>query len=303
MWLQSISFNASYDMTLNGIPEMIIEEQGGHGLPTGRVSIFEWNGSIFASLIQGEAYRTGQYFSFAEMPFLPDITIHDIDGNGTIELVLESNLPSPVPSQYAHLIPWRNETHIYYWNGEYFSKGQIKYEAAQYRFQAVQDADRESINGKHQTALDLYQEVILNHQLLPWSESIYENEIAKSFSIRDNYLTPTSVPPDPTEYPRLAAYAYYRIILIHLVQGNESDVITTYNTLQEKFGSDPYAHPYVEMATAFWEAYQSIHKMYDGCAAAIQYAVEHPDILIPLGSDYHGVQSHTYVPADVCPFR
>ncbi|MFN8404949.1 MAG: hypothetical protein U0V48_15540 [Anaerolineales bacterium] len=34
-----------------------------------------------------------------------------------------------------------------------------------------------------------------------------------------------------------------------------------------------------------------------------QYAVEHPDILIPLGSDYHGAQSHIYVPEDVCPFR
>jgi hypothetical protein len=43
--------------------------------------------------------------------------------------------------------------------------------------------------------------------------------------------------------------------------------------------------------------------MYDGCAAAIQYAVEHPEILIPLGSDYHGWQSHIYEPADVCPFR
>lgn len=27
------------------------------------------------------------------------------------------------------------------------------------------------------------------------------------------------------------------------------------------------------------------------------------DILIPFGSDYHGWQSHTYVPADVRPFR
>jgi hypothetical protein len=57
------------------------------------------------------------------------------------------------------------------------------------------------------------------------------------------------------------------------------------------------------MAIAFWNAYQSTHKMYYGCAAAIQYAVEHPEILIPLGSDYHGAQSHIYVPEDVCPFR
>jgi len=49
--------------------------------------------------------------------------------------------------------------------------------------------------------------------------------------------------------------------------------------------------------------FTSTQKMYDGCAAAIQYAVEHPEILTPLGSDYHGWQSHIYRPADVCPFR
>jgi len=38
-------------------------------------------------------------------------------------------------------------------------------------------------------------------------------------------------------------------------------------------------------------------------ALAIQYAAERPDILIPLGSDYHGAQSHRYKPEDVCPFR
>jgi hypothetical protein len=55
--------------------------------------------------------------------------------------------------------------------------------------------------------------------------------------------------------------------------------------------------------TAFWNAYQSSQKMVDGCGAAIQYAAEHAEILVPLGSDYHGAQSHIYVPVDVCPFR
>jgi hypothetical protein len=87
------------------------------------------------------------------------------------------------------------------------------------------------------------------------------------------------------------------------VQNQESDATSTYNTLQQEFGNDPFGVPYVEMASVFWEAYQSTHNMYDGCAAAIQYAVEHPEILTPLGSDYHGSQSHIYVPEDVCPFR
>jgi hypothetical protein len=92
-------------------------------------------------------------------------------------------------------------------------------------------------------------------------------------------------------------------VILQLVQNQESDASATYYTLQEKFGADAYARPYAEMASAFWEAYQSVHSMYDGCAAAIQYAVEHPEILTPLGSDYHGAQSHVYVPTDVCPFR
>jgi hypothetical protein len=108
---------------------------------------------------------------------------------------------------------------------------------------------------------------------------------------------------DPTEYSRLAAYAYYRILLLHLVQEQEAEAASTYQTLQDTFGNDPYATPYAEMATAFWDAYQSTNKMYDGCAAAIQYAVEHPEILIPLGSDHHGWQAKIYQPADVCPFR
>lgn len=44
-------------------------------------------------------------------------------------------------------------------------------------------------------------------------------------------------------------------------------------------------------------------RYYSNGTGRFLYAVEHPDILIPLGSDYHGAQSHIYVPADVCPFR
>ncbi len=32
-------------------------------------------------------------------------------------------------------------------------------------------------------------------------------------------------------------------------------------------------------------------------------AIACPEILIPLGSDYHGAQSRKYTPADICPFR
>ena len=115
--------------------------------------------------------------------------------------------------------------------------------------------------------------------------------------------TPTPFPSDLTEYPRLAAYAYYRMIILHTFLGETEAAQVKYATLQEKFPAESPGYPYVEMATDFWNAYQSSGLMYEACAAAIAYADAHPEILIPLGSDYHGAQSHTYIPADVCPFR
>lgn len=173
-----------------------------------------------------------------------------------------------------------------------------------FRFQAIQDADIESLKNNFNRALQLYDEAIGNKNLGWWSPERNKFETEQSYTaLSSENIISTQPSPDPSEYPRLAAYAYYRIMLLHFMQGNESEATATYSTLQQTFGNDPYARPYVEMATAFWDAYQSMHKMYDGCAAAIQYAVEHPEILIPLGSDYHGAQAKIYKPEDVCPFR
>lgn len=88
-----------------------------------------------------------------------------------------------------------------------------------------------------------------------------------------------------------------------LLQGEASEAEFTYATLQQIYSNDPYGQPYVEMATKFWEAYQSTHLMYYGCSAAIQYSAEQPELFVPLGSEHYGAQSHPYVPEDVCPFR
>jgi hypothetical protein len=302
-WVQEIQFKLMEDMNLNGIPELIATEYGGHTYTSIRASIFEWNGQEFLPLIQGEHYSNNRYSTSADTSVPAHITVYDTDGNGTLEFVLESDLPIPVPALYSYMMPWRNEIDIYAWNGSHYILDRIEYSSPEFRFQAIQDADYEVIHGNLDKALATYQDTIANDKLESFSHEILVNRIMESSAIDGNMPTPTPVPPDITEYPRLAAYAYYRMMLLHIMQGHESDAGTVYKTLQQKFANDQHGRPYVEMATAFWEAYQSTHKMYDGCAASIQYAVEHPEILIPLGSDYHGSQSRTYVPADVCPFR
>lgn len=275
------------DLNKNGIPEVLSIGDGHAGL---NVNLLEWNGKTFVDLTTSETRFNANMVNASKDGF----ELRDTNNDGIPELLLKGK-PN---NWYYPGEPLRTQIDTYYWNGENFSPSSV-FSSPEYRFQAVQDADQEVLYVEFSRALTLYQDAIFSDKLDWWSKERFE-------SARDsiiNFTTPTPPTPDLTEYPRLAAYAYYRIMLLHLVQGHESDAATVYNTLQEKFGNDPYGHPYVEMASAFWEAYQSTHTMYAGCAAAIEYAVKHPDLLTPLGSDYHGGQSHTYKPEDVCPFR
>ena len=273
----------------NGIPEIIVMGTNGVSFPQSRIYLYAWNGHMFTILLE-----TG-------MSALRQMETRDVNGDGVKEVVLSGDNPGCLSCK--NFIPQRQRTITYGWNGKDFVEVSNEFTFPEYRFQAIQDADALTNIGRADKAIELYYDAISNEKLEWWSPKRLEYKQALS----DSWIPGLTLPPEPsedkTEYPRLAAYAHYRIMLIHLVQGKEIEAETTYKNLQEKFGSDQYAQPYAEMAISFWDTYQSTHKMYDGCAAAIQYAAAHPEILIPLGSDYHGSQSHIYVPAAVCPFR
>lgn len=277
------------DLVKDGIPEIIVTGTGGVSFPQSRIYIYEWDGQTF--LISG---TTG-------ILALRKTEIRDIDGNGTEEILFSGDNPGCLSC--SNFLPQRERTITLGWNGKVFVEKSNEFEPPKYRFQAIQDADAALHTGNLNMALSFYEETISNNNLEWWSPERFAYEQDASYRWIPGITPVPEANEDPAEHPRLAAYAYYRILLLHLVQNQEAEATTTYNTMQQKFGGDPYGRPYVEMATAFWEAYQSTQKMYDGCAAAIQYAVEHPEILTPLGSDYHGSQAKIYKPEDVCPFR
>jgi hypothetical protein len=271
------------DLNANNLPEILLDSWNWIG-------IYEWDGKDFRIINPDMGALGGVAYEF-----------RDINNDRIKEVML--TLTAPVDKVLE--FPWRSSTITYVWNGHIYSEQFTVFDPPIYRFQAIQDADREMLSRHFEKALSLYQDVIFSDQLEWWSK---ERRTYEVFQLYSAYLQENQVPPplpaeDTTEYSRLAAYAYFRITLLHILQDHESDAGTVYQTLQQKFSEGNPGFPYAEMAAAFWNEYQSSRDMTAACGMAVEDAAAHPDILIPLGSDYHGMQSHTYEPGDVCPFR
>ncbi len=262
--------------------------------------VYEWDGHVFQSLVRSRWYRDVgnpelKYFDVAELDGYSSSSIKDIDHNGTYELILEGGIPSWMGATFGGEGPYRTETDIYMWDGKYYTPYSQKYSPPNFRFEAVQDGDDETMKGEYDTALASYQAAIFNDQLKSWNEEVWQQLLGWEYpDIR-------KMPFNQTEYDQLSSYGRYRIMLNHLKLGRDKDAATVYQTLQTKYPPDNAGYPYVEMAAQFWNEYQSSHDLVLACSKAIQYANDHPEILKPLGP--HGTFDKSYLPSSVCPFQ
>jgi hypothetical protein len=181
-----------------------------------------------------------------------------------------------------------------------------------YRLHAIWDGDDASRLGDYAEALALYQRAIFDESLLGWWNPIRA-------PLLEDYAVPP--PPEPDERPRLSAYARYRIVLLHVVQGNLREAQIAYDTLQSRFAADSVGHQYAELARVYWEEYDSSHDVGSACDKAIEHtrtaetatldtigqssttlegvrSAVLQDILAPIYSP-----SHPYAPEDICPFK
>lgn len=303
------------DMNLDGNPEVVIYSSDSCGFlgHCSSVGIYKWNGQTLQPISKmpgsdsvGELGMRG--------PF--GIELKDIDGNGTVELLLEGGITSTLGDYYEGL-PWRIQTDIYMWNGSYFEFHRTTFTAPEYRFQAVQDGDEATRWGEYEKALGFYQEAISSDKLEWWSAEEHHYQIDSWFYKYDQTATPLPKPtPDIAEYPSLAAYARFRIMLLHVKQGHVADAKNVYDTQQQKFRVGTAGHAYAEMAEEFWQSYATNNNLGAACAKAINFAQTYPlEVLTYLGNlddsisgnyddrYYHGKQSYVYKPEDVCPFK
>jgi hypothetical protein len=316
----SITFNpitlqlvAVQDMNLNSIPEIVLADFGCGGMSAGQcldVYVYEWNGSKFASLIPiQEGYEVGVSMIGGRMSeYLPDVRVQDIDNNGTLELILTGDITNSWYIEHFSNAPWRDKRNIYVWNGQHFVLLKTEFSPPMYRYQAVQDGDRAMLKKEYENALAFYQEAIFSDKLLGWSQAHKERSVTLHQFNWDPSIqgTPTPVipPDDPQEYPNLAAYARYRIMLLHILQGHFPEAQIVYDTLQEKFPEGNDGHGFALVAKAFWDQYQISKNVKESCAKAVSMAYKYKLIMRFLGGDYHNFQQDImYESKDVCPFE
>jgi hypothetical protein len=303
------------DMNLDRLPEIVIERpEDGVVDVVHDYQILEWDGEQFKNLITPENFEN-RYMHSSSIEegwiVIGGVTrplgssqwaVNDTDNNGTLELILSGGIS--VNNEGYYMGPWRVTTTTYIWDGNNFILHNAEYEPAQFRFQAMQDADYAMVKGQYDEALKLYQDVIWSDTLAWWSEEMRGYVTAK-VADSDIIPTPTLPAPDLKEHDNLAAYAFYRILLLHVLRGNLSDAQASYDTLQNKFPANHEGHAYAELGRIFWTTYQTSQNIRTACDSAIKFADEHrQEILYYIGSNVrHGWQSFYYEPEDICPFK
>ena len=288
------------DANANGVPDLVVNQDSCHWCYA--MQVFEWDGQAFQSLVrQWLVYPDNNeldYMDYAELMGLGQGRVADLDGNGTLELILEGGTPSYSAGLLGDEGPWREQTITYAWDGHYFVWNSQRYAPAVFRYEALQDADAAVIRGDDEEALALYQDVIFSDRLVSWTPEIWQQMRSESF----NYPDVSRMPFNPTEHAALSAYARFRIMILHAHRGLVSDAQTVYQNLLEQVTPDSAGAPYLELARAFWNASQDGLNIREGCAAAVAYATRNPEILGPLGNSDGRMWGRYYQSEEVCPF-
>lgn len=284
------------DANRNGVSEIAFNNgylsQGGHSY-----SVWEWNGTSFETIFESSTHEDPAVYATGTMEF------EDSNGDGIQEIIINTGIYIWGDAG-INFGPWRNITKTYRWNGNQYTFLQEEWDPPDFRFQAVQDGDRLFLQGEYEQALGFYQQAIASDKLR-WISAEYRKYVM------DSYLgNATSMPAeDKNEYIALSAYAYFRVMLIHLAEGRTAHARDIYQVIQSQYGDTAYGNAFAEMATSFWNEYNVTNNIPAACQSAISYAEGHQEeILRYLGNSrtaatYYGKQSLDYTPESVCPVK
>lgn len=301
MYEYAPSIEALRDVNSNGIKDLVVEQTSCHYCTA--VRVYEWTGARFEGLIRDWVFwpmnNELSEYDFAELTGYSSSSVADIDSDGFYEILLTGGTPSYLAGYSGAEGPYREQTVVYKWTGSHYQFYSRDYADADFRYQAVQDGDAATEVGEYDKAIALYEDAVFDDALKSWSpeawQSLLEGVIA-------TYPDISQLPYNETEYEQLAAYARYRIMLIHLKEGAEEEALALFETTLEPISQDSSAYLYRELAAIIWSSFHSTGSIGAACSAAIQFTSENPEILLPISGDRYRMWDTFYSPEMVCPF-
>jgi|GEM_PF-5444649 len=291
------------DLNLNGIPEIIYRENdrllGFSSNSRYSFYFFEWNGQEFQNILAGDKIFEGGLEmgepdlkrGFGVVISGVDVTtddenkskwvIGDFDNNGISDIRIIAGISVMIDGEPE--FPERQAILTLSWNGKQYVPANLMSKAV-FRIDVARDADAAFLNDDYEYALSLYQIVLQNESLLEW-----EHPLDRSEGIIDRFAARN----------RMSAYAYYRIMLTHLMLGNPDDALSAYETLQGKYARNEVTRPFAEMGAEFWAEYQASSDAKSACAKVILYAESQQAVFAPFRDTY----DIDYEPGDLCPLK
>ena len=292
------------DLNGNALPELVVETEfwGMHDY-TLTVQVFEWDGETFVNRMAAEidhpllelgrlSWESGE----ARM-FNGHMRLGDVDLNGTIELVLRGGYAGGLAAMVS--MPQLTEQHIWMWNGREYTLVDIRYDEPVYKYQAASIGDLYSLIGDYDDVIAMYQQAIFDSDLKVWNQQ----KIEAQYFGGDLDLFPSWDQQNYEQAERINMYARFRMLVVNYLIGNDSAVVTQYDSLQRIAEGGSPGKMYAELARAFVESYQGEGSITQACQAAQQFAkLNEQEILWPLGPSAYGEMWWGPDSEEICPF-
>lgn len=248
------------DLTQDGLPDVvyILRTCGAHTCYE-RLRVLGWDGSELVNLMGGTL----------DLPY-PSYTVEPMRIEAT---------SGGIGSVGAE--PQRRHTEIWTWNGTVFTRTEMIYEPAVYRYHVLLDGDRALLSGDYAGATDAYRRVLNDDALKEWGGE-------------SGMMTAAE------ERAQLSAFARWRLVLTHLLAERSQEAQLAYDTLQQLYPSGA-GQDVAQMARVFWTTYQAGGTVSGGCSAVTADVDSYRSILEFYNRNY-GYANPNWESKDLCPF-
>jgi hypothetical protein len=200
-------------------------------------------------------------------------SVVDSDGDGVSEIVVDTG---GIGSAGAGPQRTYRVTHV--WDGAAYVPGESVQTSENWPIHFLQDADAAAEEGDYEGALAIYQQML------------------------DDPDPPRFIGIDG-EILMLQRYARYRIMLMHVLLGDDASALLTYQALYDEIepGDTSPEAGFPILADLFWQEYSRSPNVANACQVVVDYAASHPEMYSILNE--FGYANRQYMVEDMCPYH